>query len=91
MAFSITDYVVQKFETLEFLSPLADAMTKYDAKDRPTLHGCTELLEDLVRQQPPRVLLRLLIRQSADTVTRLMRSFGFLRREFAFMMRSFSC
>ena len=80
---------MQRFEGIAFLAPLADAMTKHDAKDRPDVFECIQLLEGLVQQQPPRDLLRLLVWKRANAVTRAMRNFGSFRRGLAYTARGY--
>ncbi|KAL5492972.1 hypothetical protein ACEPAI_4420 [Sanghuangporus weigelae] len=76
--------LVKQYEGLSFLAPLSDAMTRQDPSSRPTAHESLRLLHDIVKQQSPRSLLRLIVPSDADRLSRFLCDVGSVAREVKF-------
>ncbi|KAL5513758.1 hypothetical protein ACEPAH_4159 [Sanghuangporus vaninii] len=80
--------LVELYENLEFLAPLANRMTEKDPASRPTIDEALSHFGELVKEQSPRSLRRLLVWQDADKVERFLFDMGSSKREAAFVIKS---
>ncbi|KAL5530900.1 hypothetical protein ACEPAG_3776 [Sanghuangporus baumii] len=80
--------LVKVCENLEFLAPLANGMTEKDPASRPTIDEALVHLNELVEEQSPRSLRRLLVWRDADKVERFLADMGSSKREAAFVIKS---
>ncbi|KAL5530897.1 hypothetical protein ACEPAG_3773 [Sanghuangporus baumii] len=81
--------LVERYDALAFLAPLADTMTQREPKSRPTTQACMQLLDNLIRQQSPRSLLRLIISRDADRIKRFLCDVGSFKRELYSAVRDY--
>ncbi|KAL5536301.1 hypothetical protein ACEPAF_122 [Sanghuangporus sanghuang] len=80
--------LVGLYENIDFLAPLADAMTQEVPIDRPDVETCLDMFNDITKQQTPRFLRQLLVYRDADKFERLLCSLGTMKREAAAAIKS---
>ncbi|KAL5492954.1 hypothetical protein ACEPAI_4402 [Sanghuangporus weigelae] len=82
------DVLVEQYDGLSFLAPLIDAMIQRDPKSRPTVRESLQLFNDIVKQQTPRLLLRLIVTSDADRLSRFLCDIGSMKRETKLAIKS---